>query len=194
MSTTTLAAPQPPPSKRQNPSPKARAVPARASCGGGSPRRDRRPLAAGQQHRRCSPSASSPRPSRSRSTVRRARRRTAPSAPRPWSRSSGSASASPSAPPSASSLAVAAGLSRLGEDAIDPPMQMLRTLPHFGLIPLFIIWFGIGETPEDRADRDGRRVPALPQHLRRHPRHRPQDARGRRVDAPDLVASGSGTW
>ena len=27
-------------------------------------------------------------------------------------------------------------------------MQMLRTLPHFGLIPLFIIWFGIGETPK----------------------------------------------
>lgn len=44
--------------------------------------------------------------------------------------------------------AVLAGLSRVGEDAIDPPMQMLRTLPHFGLIPLFIIWFGIGETPK----------------------------------------------
>jgi sulfonate transport system permease protein len=45
-------------------------------------------------------------------------------------------------------LAVAAGLSRLGEDAIDPPMQMLRTLPHFGLVSLFILWFGIGETPK----------------------------------------------
>ncbi|MGZ4428002.1 MAG: ABC transporter permease [Nocardioidaceae bacterium] len=45
-------------------------------------------------------------------------------------------------------LAVAAGLSRLGEDAIDPPMQMLRTLPHFGLIPLFIVWMGIGEMPK----------------------------------------------
>jgi sulfonate transport system permease protein len=45
-------------------------------------------------------------------------------------------------------LAVAAGLSRAGEDAIDPPMQMLRTLPHFGLVSLFIIWFGIGETPK----------------------------------------------
>ncbi len=45
-------------------------------------------------------------------------------------------------------LAVLAGLSRLGEDAIDPPMQMLRTLPHFGLIPLFIIWMGIGEQPK----------------------------------------------
>jgi sulfonate transport system permease protein len=45
-------------------------------------------------------------------------------------------------------LAVIAGLSRIGEDAIDPPMQMLRTLPHFGLIPLFILWFGIGEQPK----------------------------------------------
>ncbi len=45
-------------------------------------------------------------------------------------------------------VAIAAGLSRLGEDALDPPMQMLRTLPHFGLIPLFITWFGIGESPK----------------------------------------------
>ncbi len=41
-----------------------------------------------------------------------------------------------------------AGLSRIGEDAVDPPMQMLRTLPHFGLIPLFIVWMGIGEAPK----------------------------------------------
>ena len=45
-------------------------------------------------------------------------------------------------------LAVVAGLSRIGDDAIDPPMQMLRTLPHFGLIPLFIVWMGIGEMPK----------------------------------------------
>lgn len=46
------------------------------------------------------------------------------------------------------SLAIVAGLSVIGENAIDPPMQMLRTLPHFGLIPLFILWMGIGETPK----------------------------------------------
>ncbi len=45
-------------------------------------------------------------------------------------------------------LSVAAGLSRVGENALDPPLQMLRTLPHFGLIPLFILWFGIGESPK----------------------------------------------
>ncbi len=45
-------------------------------------------------------------------------------------------------------LAIAAGLSRLGENALDPLMQMLRTLPLFGLIPVFIVWFGIGEAPK----------------------------------------------
>jgi sulfonate transport system permease protein len=45
-------------------------------------------------------------------------------------------------------LAVTAGLSRLGENAVDPLLQMLRTLPLFGLIPVFIVWFGIGELPK----------------------------------------------
>jgi sulfonate transport system permease protein len=46
------------------------------------------------------------------------------------------------------SLAILAGLSRLGENAVDPLMQMLRTVPLFGLIPVFIVWFGIGELPK----------------------------------------------
>jgi sulfonate transport system permease protein len=41
-----------------------------------------------------------------------------------------------------------AGLSRLGEYSVDPPMQMLKALPLFGLIPVFIVWFGIGELPK----------------------------------------------
>jgi sulfonate transport system permease protein len=45
-------------------------------------------------------------------------------------------------------LALVAGLSRKGENAVDPIMQMLRALPFFGLIPLFILWFGIGEAPK----------------------------------------------
>ena len=45
-------------------------------------------------------------------------------------------------------LALIAGLSRLGEDIIDAPMQMLRTLPALALVPLFILWFGIGELPK----------------------------------------------
>ncbi|MCA2205529.1 ABC transporter permease subunit [Nocardia rosealba] len=43
---------------------------------------------------------------------------------------------------------VVAGLSKIGEYALDPPLQMIRTIPLFGLIPLFIIWFGIGEEPK----------------------------------------------
>jgi sulfonate transport system permease protein len=42
-------------------------------------------------------------------------------------------------------LGVAVGLSPWVEATVDPPLQMLRALPHLGLIPLFILWFGIGE-------------------------------------------------
>lgn len=45
-------------------------------------------------------------------------------------------------------LALVAGLSRLGENTIDPLLQILRMLPLFGLIPVFIVWFGIGELPK----------------------------------------------
>jgi sulfonate transport system permease protein len=45
-------------------------------------------------------------------------------------------------------LALVSGLSRVGEDLVDPLMQMIRTLPLFGLIPVFIVWFGIGELPK----------------------------------------------
>jgi sulfonate transport system permease protein len=40
------------------------------------------------------------------------------------------------------------GLSRVGEAALDPILQALRAIPFLGLIPLFIIWFGIGELPK----------------------------------------------
>lgn len=46
------------------------------------------------------------------------------------------------------SLALVSGLSRLGEDLVDAPLQILRTLPALALVPLFILWFGIGETPK----------------------------------------------
>jgi sulfonate transport system permease protein len=45
-------------------------------------------------------------------------------------------------------LALVAGLSRLGENAVDPLLQIVRMLPLFGLIPVFIVWFGIGELPK----------------------------------------------
>ncbi|MFC6013850.1 ABC transporter permease [Nocardia lasii] len=42
-------------------------------------------------------------------------------------------------------LAVIAGLSRLGESLIDGPVQIKRAIPTLGLIPLMILWLGIGE-------------------------------------------------
>jgi sulfonate transport system permease protein len=44
-----------------------------------------------------------------------------------------------------SSLAFASGLTRLGERLIDPVVHMFRTMPVLALLPLFVIWFGIGE-------------------------------------------------
>ena len=45
-------------------------------------------------------------------------------------------------------LALVAGLSRIGEELVDAPLQMLRTMPVLALVPLFILWFGIGEQPK----------------------------------------------
>ncbi|MFD0310244.1 ABC transporter permease [Streptomyces sp. NPDC127119] len=43
-------------------------------------------------------------------------------------------------------LALTAGLSRVGEALIDGTVQLNRAIPTLGLIPLFILWLGIGET------------------------------------------------
>ncbi|MGW6268810.1 ABC transporter permease [Streptomyces sp. NPDC055060] len=43
-------------------------------------------------------------------------------------------------------LAIAAGLSRIGEGIIDGPVQIKRAIPSLALIPLLILWFGIGES------------------------------------------------
>jgi sulfonate transport system permease protein len=45
-------------------------------------------------------------------------------------------------------LALVAGLFRLGDDLVDSSMQILRGLPVLGLLPLVIIWFGVGELPK----------------------------------------------
>lgn len=42
-------------------------------------------------------------------------------------------------------LGVAAGFSRVGDDLLDSAMQTLRALPFLSLVPLFMVWFGIGE-------------------------------------------------
>ncbi|HVT42299.1 MAG TPA: ABC transporter permease subunit, partial [Acidimicrobiales bacterium] len=43
-------------------------------------------------------------------------------------------------------LGIVVGLSRLGEELVDAPLQMLRMVPYPAVIFLFIVWFGIGET------------------------------------------------
>jgi sulfonate transport system permease protein len=45
-------------------------------------------------------------------------------------------------------LGVVAGLFRWTDTAIDPVLQMIRNVPLFALIPVFILWFGIGEMPK----------------------------------------------
>ena len=42
-------------------------------------------------------------------------------------------------------LALVAGLSRVGEALVDGPIQIKRAVPTVALIPLAILWFGIGE-------------------------------------------------
>jgi len=46
------------------------------------------------------------------------------------------------------SLGLVAGLLRLGEELLDASLQMLRTIPFLALVPLFIVWFGVGELPK----------------------------------------------
>ncbi|WP_280232685.1 ABC transporter permease [Nocardia cyriacigeorgica] len=43
-------------------------------------------------------------------------------------------------------LALVAGLSRVGESLVDGPIQLKRSIPTLGLVPLLILWLGIGET------------------------------------------------
>ncbi|HWE55381.1 MAG TPA: ABC transporter permease [Acidimicrobiales bacterium] len=45
-------------------------------------------------------------------------------------------------------LAVVSGLFHLGEDLLDPVLQAARAVPILGLVPLSIIWFGVGEAPK----------------------------------------------
>lgn len=45
-------------------------------------------------------------------------------------------------------LALLSGLFRVGERLVDPLMHMFRTMPALALVPLFILWFGVDETPK----------------------------------------------
>jgi sulfonate transport system permease protein len=43
-------------------------------------------------------------------------------------------------------LALLSGLSRIGEAILDGPIQIKRAIPSLALLPLLILWFGIGES------------------------------------------------
>lgn len=45
-------------------------------------------------------------------------------------------------------LGTVSGLWKVGEEALDATLQMMRTLPYLVLLPVFILWFGIYETPK----------------------------------------------
>jgi sulfonate transport system permease protein len=45
-------------------------------------------------------------------------------------------------------LGIAVGLWRPVEEALDATLQMMRTLPFLVILPLFILWFGVDETPK----------------------------------------------
>src|SRR5689334_7767163 len=42
-------------------------------------------------------------------------------------------------------LGLVNGLSRTSESLLDSSIQMIRNIPHLALIPIVILWFGIGE-------------------------------------------------
>lgn len=42
-------------------------------------------------------------------------------------------------------IGLSTGLAKMVERTLDPSLQMLRTIPLLALIPLFILWFGVGE-------------------------------------------------
>ena len=42
-------------------------------------------------------------------------------------------------------LGLLCGLSPFSRRLLDPTLQMVRTIPHLALLPLVILWFGIGE-------------------------------------------------
>lgn len=41
---------------------------------------------------------------------------------------------------------IVVGLYRLADDLLDPTLQGLRSIPSLAWVPLFLLWFGIGET------------------------------------------------
>ncbi|PFK60757.1 sulfonate ABC transporter permease [Bacillus thuringiensis] len=52
-------------------------------------------------------------------------------------------------------LGTIVGFSMRSEQYLDPSVQMLRTVPHLAVAPLFVLWFGFGETSKVLLIADG---------------------------------------
>ena len=52
-------------------------------------------------------------------------------------------------------LGTIVGFSTRSEQYLDPSLQMLRTVPHLAVAPLFVLWFGFGETSKVLLIADG---------------------------------------
>jgi len=52
-------------------------------------------------------------------------------------------------------LGTIVGFSTRSEQYLDPSVQMLRTVPHLAVAPLFVLWFGFGETSKVLLITDG---------------------------------------
>ncbi|ARJ22542.1 ABC transporter permease [Bacillus sp. ISL-8] len=52
-------------------------------------------------------------------------------------------------------LGTVVGFSTRSEQYLDPSVQMLRTVPHLAVAPLFVLWFGFGETSKVLLIADG---------------------------------------
>lgn len=59
------------------------------------------------------------------------------------------------------------GLCALADRLLDASVQMVRNIPHLTMIPLVILWFGIGRRGETFSDHDRRLLSVLYQHRSR---------------------------
>ena len=96
-------------------------------------------------------------------------------------------------------LGLLVGWFRSVEDAVDPLVAAIYPIPKSALFPLFILWFGLGETSKVMTIMIGVLFLVSDQHSHRSKSHRPGPSQGRarpgRKPTPDLhQSSDSGSF
>ena len=76
-------------------------------------------------------------------------------------------------------LGLLAGAIRWVEDLLDPWVAAVYPIPKSALFPLFMLWFGLGNSVQDRDHRGRRALPGAGQHHGRGARDQPGAAEGR---------------